>query len=44
MERDGKDEDQKSGSEGGDAENDIIQNTTDSKVGFLNVCIMKSAV
>ncbi|XP_049418037.1 hepatoma-derived growth factor-related protein 3 isoform X1 [Epinephelus fuscoguttatus] len=29
LEKDGKDDDQKSGSEGGDADNDIIQNTTD---------------
>ncbi|KAK1891091.1 Hepatoma-derived growth factor-related protein 3 [Dissostichus eleginoides] len=28
LEKDGKDEDQKSGSEGGDLDNDIIQNTT----------------
>ncbi|XP_044207312.1 hepatoma-derived growth factor-related protein 3-like isoform X3 [Thunnus albacares] len=31
LEKDGKDDDQKSGSEGGDPDNDIIQNTTDSK-------------
>lgn len=30
---DGKEEDQKSGSEGGDPDNGIIQNTADSKVG-----------
>lgn len=36
LEKDGKDDDQKSGSEGGDPDNDIIQNTTDSKVGFIN--------
>ncbi|XP_030018169.1 hepatoma-derived growth factor-related protein 3 isoform X4 [Sphaeramia orbicularis] len=29
LEKDGKEEDQKSGSEGGDPDNDIIQNTTD---------------
>uniref|UniRef100_A0A667WIG6 HDGF like 3 n=1 Tax=Myripristis murdjan TaxID=586833 RepID=A0A667WIG6_9TELE len=32
LEKDGKDDDQKSGSEGGDGDNDIIQNTTDNKV------------
>ncbi|XP_032392720.1 hepatoma-derived growth factor-related protein 3 isoform X4 [Etheostoma spectabile] len=35
LEKDGKDEDQKSGSEGGDPDNDIIQNTTDSKKQLL---------
>lgn len=35
LEKDGKEDDQKSGSEGGDPDNDIIQNTTDSKVGFV---------
>lgn len=39
LEKDGKDDDQKSGSEGGDADNDIIQNTTDSKVGCININI-----
>lgn len=34
LEKDGKDDDQKSGSKGGDPDKDIIQNTTDSKVGF----------
>ncbi|CAK6970462.1 hepatoma-derived growth factor-related protein 3 isoform X4 [Scomber scombrus] len=35
LEKDGKDDDQKSGSEGGDPDNDIIQNTTDSKNQLL---------
>lgn len=35
LEKDGKDEDQKSGSEGGDPDNDIIQNTKDSKNQLL---------
>ncbi|XP_037616264.1 hepatoma-derived growth factor-related protein 3 isoform X3 [Sebastes umbrosus] len=35
LEKDGKDDDQKSGSEGGDADNDIIQNTTGSKNQLL---------
>lgn len=34
LEKDGKDNNQKSSSEGGDPDNNIIQNTTDSKVGF----------
>lgn len=39
LEKDGKDDDQKSSSEGGDHDNDFIQNTTDSKVGFLGIFI-----
>lgn len=35
--KDGKDDDQKSGSEGGDPDNDLMQNTTDSKVGIKDV-------
>ncbi|XP_075933804.1 hepatoma-derived growth factor-related protein 3 isoform X2 [Anarhichas minor] len=35
LEKDGKDDDQKSGSEGGDPDNDIIQNTTGSKNQLL---------
>ncbi|XP_054465734.1 hepatoma-derived growth factor-related protein 3-like isoform X3 [Anoplopoma fimbria] len=35
LEKDDKDDDQKSGSEGGDPDNDIIQNTTDSKNQLL---------
>ncbi|TDH16747.1 hypothetical protein EPR50_G00001130 [Perca flavescens] len=35
LEKDGKDDDQKSGLEGGDPDNDIIQNTTDSKKQLL---------
>ncbi|XP_006802396.1 hepatoma-derived growth factor-related protein 3-like [Neolamprologus brichardi] len=33
--KDGKDDDQKSGSEGGDPDNDLMQNTTDSKNQLL---------
>ncbi|TNN62221.1 Hepatoma-derived growth factor-related protein 3 [Liparis tanakae] len=35
LEKDGKDEDQKSGSKGGDPDKDILQNTTDSKNQLL---------
>ncbi|XP_013868630.1 hepatoma-derived growth factor-related protein 3 isoform X2 [Austrofundulus limnaeus] len=35
LEKDGKDDDQKSSSEGGDQDNDFIQNTTDSKNQLL---------
>lgn len=35
--KDEKDDDQKSGSEGGDPDNDLMQNTTDSKVGIKDV-------
>lgn len=41
MGKDGKDDDQKSGSEGGDPDNDIMQNTTDSKVGIKRVSAQK---
>lgn len=45
LEKDGKDDDQKSGSDGGDPDNDIIQNTTDSKVGFMKAfCIYHGSV
>lgn len=44
LEKDGKDDDHKSGSEGGDPDNDIIQNTTDSKVGFINNYIFSTLV
>uniref|UniRef100_A0A3P8V8G0 HDGF like 3 n=1 Tax=Cynoglossus semilaevis TaxID=244447 RepID=A0A3P8V8G0_CYNSE len=33
LEKEGKDDDQKSGSEGGDADNDIMENISDCKVG-----------
>ncbi|XP_030270493.1 hepatoma-derived growth factor-related protein 3 [Sparus aurata] len=35
LKKDGKDDDQKSGSEAGDPDNDVIQNTTDSKNQLL---------
>nr|XP_020480442.1 hepatoma-derived growth factor-related protein 3 isoform X3 [Monopterus albus] len=35
LDKDGKDDDQKSGSEGGDPDNDIIQNTANSKNQML---------
>uniref|UniRef100_A0A3P8RY79 HDGF like 3 n=1 Tax=Amphiprion percula TaxID=161767 RepID=A0A3P8RY79_AMPPE len=37
LEKDRKDDDQKSGSEGGDADNDIIESTTDSKVRYIQL-------
>lgn len=40
LEKDGKDNNQKSSSEGGDPDNNILQNTTDSKVGFRDVFIL----